>query len=378
MYIPQLNHTYPLLQYNLDLQNVTINGPGTITHMNNYGIQIMDNSSAIFLNNLLINDVQNAGVFADSNRTGTGISNLFLNNVTTESVSNFTGDPAYGILLKFVNSATITNGSLTHNIQTSSGNCYGFKLKNCSSILINNLITNDNIGGGLLTAGVYFARTDDCQIQNSFAINHTGTSSNPSSVTYGFGFASTNNILCDSNISLDNSNTFSSAGFFTDNGNGIQYINCQGNGNNSSISDGVGFSAGNGLLIELHTCSARGNGGANNGYGVLFNTVDFSAIENCDIRNNGGITGTSFGIELINTTTSRIVSNTLAYNIGGNASSFGFFDNAGAGTSNSILSNIAIHNGTNYSPGAATIPIYVGTLANFNTSSPFTFQNVSI
>lgn len=63
------------------MQNVTINGPGTITHMNNYGIQIMDNSSAIFLNNLLINDVQNAGVFADSNRTGTGISNLFLNNV---------------------------------------------------------------------------------------------------------------------------------------------------------------------------------------------------------------------------------------------------------------------------------------------------------
>jgi hypothetical protein len=361
---------------NSDMQNITIKN-GVITNMTSYGIQIMDDVNSVSVTDLIINDVKNAGVFADSTRTGTGITNLFLNNVTAENISNLNGDPAYGFLLKFVNSSEISNGSLVHNIQTSSGNCYGLKLKNCTSTVVDNLISNDNIGGGLLTAGIYLARSENCQIQNSFSINNTGTSSNPNSLTLGFGFNSSNNILCQSCIALDNSSTYSSCGFFSNNGNGIQYSSCESFGNNSSLLDGLGFSANNGLLIELHSCISKGSGGANNGYGVFFNTLDISSIQNCDIRGNTGFAGTSYGIDLNNTTTSYIAHNTIAFNIGGPIT-FGLFDNAGAATTNTIVSNIAISNGTNYSPGALTIPIYVGTLATFDTTNPFTFQNVSI
>ncbi len=363
------------IQINPGINNITINN-GVITDMTSYGIQIQAPNDSIYLTNLVINAVENAGVIADGNASDP-ITNLFLDNVTSESIMNFSGDPAYGILLKNVDSATITNESLVHNIQTSSGNCVGIQLENCNAIIINDLVANDNVGGGLLTAGIYLLNSKDCIIQNSFSLNNSNTSSNPNSLMVGFGFDSSNNIACDSCISVDNAGTFSTCGFYTNNGNGIQYISCQGNGNNSSALDGLGFSASNGLLIELHTCIAKGNGGANNGYGVFFNSLDFSAIENCDIRGNTGLTNTSFGIDLNNTTTSNITNNTIGYNVGGPIT-FGLFDNAGAATTNNIVSNIAIKNGTNYSPGATVIPIYVGTLATFNTSSPFTFQNVSI
>lgn len=362
---------------NPGMQNITIQN-GVITHMTNYGIQILDDSNSIYLTNLVINDVQNAGIIADSNDTGTGITNIFLDNVTTESISNLDGNPTYGILLKFVNSANILNNSLIHNIYTTTGNCYGLKLKHCTSVSVDSLVSNDNKGGGLLTSGIYTVSCQDCTIENCFSINNSCSGLDPDSITLGFGFDTSNNIACNSCISVDNNCTFSSYGFFTINGNGIQYNNCQGNGNASSQLDGLGFSANNGLLIELHNCTAKGNGGANNGYGIFFNTLNLSAIENCDIRGNSGNTGTSYGIDLMNTTTSHIANNTIDYNLGGNSSSFGIFDDSGAGTTNVIVSNIAIRNITNYSPGALTIPIYVGTLATFNTTNPFVFQNVSI
>lgn len=356
-----------------NVQNIVIRS-GSVNNMSAYGILVQDNVDVIGLNDLNINGAGIAGLFFDSTRTGSGIENVVCSNITVENVVNMDGHPAYGILLKYTSIADFEQ-CIVNNLQTTTGDCYGFKVKHCDSVRLSTCIATDNIGGGTRVFGFDVLDTSPCLLVGCLSTNNTCTSSDPSALAIGFNFNVSQNVVCSNCTAVSNNCTFTTIGFRLLNCTTAQLVNCQSLSNTSSLLDGIGFTIDNGLVNSCVECQALSNGGAHNGYGVLFNNNTFlSTIENSQIQTNTGASQ-AFGIALMSTNSCFISQNSLIGHISPGGG-FGLFDDAGAGTTNSILGNFALKNNTNYSPSSPTIPIFNGPIATNTIPSPY--QNVSL
>lgn len=349
---------------NIEIKN------GSVTNMTEYGIYISDATDTVHIKDFIINGAKKAGIAFDG---VTGITNVLCENVKVENVLNMTGDTAYGLLLNHVNVANLTQCYINHT-QTSTGNCYGVALQNCTANIVDNIMSSQHEGGGLEVAGFFLDNTNSCIIKNCFSINNTNTSTDPNALTLGFYYNGSQNHFLESCIAVGNTALMTSCGFKINNGVGVQLLECDAFANSSNALNGIGFWSSGGVYTQLRRCEAKGNSGVNNGYGVLFNNgLLYGSVEDCDLRLDTGYTGTSFGIYLDTAQLGYINHNTIAGHAAVGTAGYGIFDTSGAGTTTLITGNTAIKNTVNYSPGSPTIPVYSGTLSG----TPGPFENIS-
>ena len=358
---------------NPNLRNITIRN-GTISDMDSFGIYVSDNNDTIKFENLIINNVTNAGIKLDSMVTGFGIRDIEFDNVEVKNVFSINDDAACGILLKNVTRANFNRACIVSQIHSETGNCYGVKLKNCSTCFINNIISSNNEGGGLRTAGYFMINSNSCIFKNCLAVDNICLGTSINSIGFGFDYVDSSRNILESSIAVGTVSTYTACSFRASNVMGIQFLKCRASSSTSQLSDAIGFLSEGGAATKISECFANGNRGAVNGYGVLLRSVNLaSTIENNQFGLNLGTTGTSFGINLDSTFNSYIHDNQVDHHSGG-VGGYGIYDQAGALTTNIILGNTSIKNTTAFSPGSPTIPVYSGDLSG----TPGLFENVML
>jgi len=357
------------ISINNNAHNVVVRN-GAIADMTEYGIYINDGGDVINLLNLTIDGVGVAGIFFDGSQTGTGISNISCSNIQVDEVFNSSGNPTYGLITKFCNIVDLNQCIIT-NLTTTTGNCYAIKIKNCQSVRCSSCITTENSSGASRTYGFHFLDSNPCLLNNCLSANNTSTSSDPSAVCAGFIFENSQNLVCNNCAATSNNCTFTAVGFTFLNCITTEIIDCQSLSNTSSFLDGIGFAIQEGSVNGLLGCISLTNAGLNNAYGYLFLNTLASGIDSCIAQVNTGSLG-AYGIALIATGSCLINQNKIIGHIAPNG--FGIFDDAGSGTTNTILGNYALKNSTNYSPGSPTIPVFIGPL----TTTPSPFENISL
>lgn len=330
------------------LSNVVIRN-GTILGTTGMGIIIGEGCSNIMIENVNVISCNATGMFFDGNIASI-IQDGLISNCFVYSCTGVDGNPAYGLRMIYCDSVNVENSTFNRNDANTSNIGYGISAEWCTTCNFSNCEANAN-GGSSLGVGINIYNSQWSLVENCRAINNISRSSGASRAI----------------------------GFLIDTSSFSIVKDCLSVHNNNALAEAYGFDATNGTNNLFDHCIAKQNVGGTTAAGFLFdnNEVD-SSIYNCQSHlNNGGASGSGYGILLDTAQTCDVISNRVISNNGG-VVGVGLKDTV-INTTNLINETVSFNNtftGYQVSRTVGSFPVLTASLGNFSTIK--TAQNTNI
>lgn len=269
------------------LSNITIRN-GTIQGMTGLGIIVGAGCTNITLENINVIGCNATGILFNGNIASI-IQDGSINNCLIYSCTGANGDPAYGLRLIYCDNFDIQNSTFDRNDAGTANSGYGISTEWCTTCRFTNCEINAN-GGNTLGVGINIYNSQWSIIENCIALNNISRSSS----------------------------TARAIGFLIDTSSHTTINNCISKHNNNVLAQGYGFQATNGFDNIFNICESNQNIGGTIAAGFLLNNNESSSsLIKCQSSvNNGGASGTGYGILLDTAQNCDILYNNISNNTG--------------------------------------------------------------
>lgn len=329
------------------LKNVTIKN-GTIQNVTGYGIWVGAGCQDILFEDVTVNSCDKAGMFFDGN-TSDHITHVVMNDCTILSCTGAEGQPAYGLRMVYADNVVINNGVFNTNDAATTNVGYGASVEWCSAVVLKNCIAHAN-GGSTLGVGLHLYNSDWVTIKDGSFVN---------------------------NISRSGS-TSRAIGCLLDTAEHCTLLNCIAKHNNNSLAEAYGFQCLNGSDNQFEKCIAKQNVGGSKAAGFYFKTNEaYSSLLKSEARlNNGGASGTGYGLLLEGAQNCDILGNKFIRNIGSVA--YGLKDTV-VDTTNLTAGNISYQNtttGFDVSRTVGSFPVVTASVGDFSALTTNNYLNI--